>query len=311
MKGLGRTPVRIAIATAVAGGTIAVAGAPAFAADSGLDVIGSTIYYTTDPGVENNLTVTRSGDTYLFVETGGVPIVSADPACSYPVLADTTRMQCVVAGLDGIWVSVGDLNDVVNHKTDRVAYLYGGSGNDTISIGGRSGVASYAYGGSGDDKITSGPGDDVISGSTGTDTAAYPGTTPVTASLTTNTATRAGETDSFSGIENLIGGTGSDTLIGSSGNNVLDGGSALLCTAFPFVCSQISGDDTMFGLAGQDTMYGRSGDDWMWGGDADDTLNGEAGDDHLFGDAHVIYNSLLGGSGNDECDDGEELDCEY
>src|SRR5690606_17029060 len=127
----------------------------------------------------------------------------------------TTRMECVAAGITAIWVSVGDLDDTIVHKTDRVAYLYGGSGNDTISMGGSAGVTSYAYGGSGNDKITSGRGDDVISGSSGTDTVVYTGSTRVTASLLTNTATRGTETDTFSGIDNLTGGTGSDTLIGN------------------------------------------------------------------------------------------------
>ena len=311
MKIPGRALIRVTVVATVLGGAVAVAGTPAFAAHSNLDVSGTTIYYAADAGVTNNLTVTRSGDTYLFVERGGDPIVSADPACSYPVPRDTTRMQCVVEKLEAIWIDVGDLSDTVNHKTDRVAYIYGGSGNDTIVIGGRAGVTSYAYGGSGDDKITSGPGNDVISGSTGTDTAIFPGPTPVTASLITNTAIRAGDTDSLSGIENLTGGYGSDTLIGSNGNNVLDGGSALLCSGQPPSCAMVSGDDTMFGLGGADTMYGRGGNDWMWGGDGDDTIYGHEGDDHLFGDAHVIYNSLFGGTGNDQCEDGEELDCEY
>jgi Ca2+-binding RTX toxin-like protein len=310
MARLGTTAVRAAVATVVVGATIVVAAAPAYAADSDLDVVGTTIHYTADAGVTNDLTITRAGDTDLFVDVGGDPIVSADPACSYPVVGDTTRMQCVVAGLTTVSVSLGDLDDIVRHRTDRVAYLYGGSGADTLHLGGRAGVASFAYGNSGNDTIASGPGDDVISGSTGTDTVTYAGTSPVTASLVTNTATRSGDTDSLSGIENLTGGTGSDTLVGSNAVNVLDGGSALLCGGIPVVCSQASGHDTMFGLGGADTVYGRSGNDWIWGGDADDLLYGEAGHDHLFGDAWVIYNSLFGGSGTDECVDGEQLDCE-
>ena len=219
-------------------------------------------------------------------------------------------MQCVVAGVIGISVSVGDLDDTVTHSTDRVAYVYGGSGNDNLIIGGASGVTSYAYGSSGNDRITSGPGDDVISGSTGTDTVAYTGSAPVDASLTTNLGTRAGDTDSFSGVENLTGGTGSDTLIGNGSANVLDGGSGLVCTLFG-ICMFVSGDDVMSGLGGQDTIYGRWGDDWMWGGSADDYMYGESGNDHLFGGTHVIYNELYGGPGNDQCDEGEELDCEY
>lgn len=118
MNTLTRTLTRTAVAAGVVGATILISAVPAHAADSNLDVIGSYVYYTADAGVTNNVKVTRSGDTYLFVETGGDPIVSADPACTYPVLADTTRMQCVVAGLVGISVSVGDLDDAVVHSTE-------------------------------------------------------------------------------------------------------------------------------------------------------------------------------------------------
>jgi Ca2+-binding RTX toxin-like protein len=306
---LRRTFTRAAVTVALVAGGVAVAAAPAYAADSDLDVSGTTITYTADAGVTNVVAITNpAANTYLFVETGGDPIVSADPACTYPVPADTTRMQCVAAGILTIEVSAGDLDDTVTHRTDRAAVIYGGSGGDTITIGGRAGVTSYAYANSGNDRVTSGAGDDVISGSTGTDTVVYTGSVPVTASLTTNTGVRAADSDTFSSMENLTGGLGSDTLIGNNSVNVLDGGSAMLCT--PFACSFYSGNDTMFGLGGADTMHGRAGDDWMWGGDADDIMYGEEGNDHLDGDDNVIYNSLYGGTGTDDCDDGEQLDCE-
>jgi Ca2+-binding RTX toxin-like protein len=306
---LRRTIIRATVAVALAAGGVAVVAAPAYAADSSLDVSGTTISYSADVGVTNVLTVTNPAlDTYLFVDTGGDPIVSSDPACTYPVAANTTRMQCVAAGIVTIEISVSDLEDTVNHRTDRAAVIYGGSGSDTISVGGRAGVTSYVYASSGNDRITSGAGNDVISGSTGTDTVVYTGSSPVTASLTTNTGVRAGDSDTFTSVENLTGGTGNDTLIGNNSANVLDGGSALLCTIQ--ACSYFSGNDTMFGLGGEDEMHGRYGDDWMWGGDADDMMYGEDGNDHLDGDDNVIYNSLFGGPGTDDCDDGEQLDCE-
>ena len=59
MSGLTRTVTRTAVTAAVAGGAILISAAPAQAADSNLDVIGSYIYYTADAGVTNNVKIAK------------------------------------------------------------------------------------------------------------------------------------------------------------------------------------------------------------------------------------------------------------
>ena len=113
--------------------------------------------------------------------------------------------------------------------------------------------------------------------------------------------------DTFSGIENLTGGTGADTLTGDGNANVLDGG---------------NGNDVLIGGAGADTLIGGAGSDTAsytnatlaliaslvnaagnTGDAAGDSysgienLTGGAGNDTLTGDAAA--NTLDGGNGND------------
>jgi serralysin len=111
-------------------------------------------------------------------------------------------------------------------------------------------------------------GNDTLDGGLGTDTASYSASlTAVIASLATNTATGEGS-DTFLGVENLLGSSKADTLTGSGVNNKLTGG---------------SGSDTERGGLGNDTVVGSGGADNLFGGaenlsgDGDDTVNSEDG----------------------------------
>jgi Ca2+-binding RTX toxin-like protein len=299
---------------------VVAAAAPAHAASSTLDIIDTTLLYQAAPGVHNNVTFQKlaaPADTFLVSELGGAAISSSDPACWHPVAADLSKMQCTAPGLLWLRVFLDDGNDRAVNSTDRQIRVSGGTGIDTIIIGGRAGVPSYAFGGDGGDIITSGPGNDFIAGDAGADTVVYSGLSAVTASLLTNVGTRAGDTDTFRGIENLTGGGGADVLTGDDLDNVLDGGTITLCLPWCFIMSGTDtihgngGKDIMYGRGSSDTIYGGPGNDAAWGGTADDYLYGEAGDDYLNGEAlGVQYNENYGGPGWDTCVNGEQLDCE-
>jgi Ca2+-binding RTX toxin-like protein len=128
--------------------------------------------------------------------------------------------------------------------------LKGLGGNDTLR------------GGGGNDTLQGGGGNDTLDGGTGADTASYsPSLSAVTASLATKTATGEGS-DTFLGVENLLGSSKTDTLTGSATNNKLTGG---------------GGNDTERGGSGNDQVIGSGGADFLYGQDGDDTVNSEDG----------------------------------
>ncbi|HKH37120.1 MAG TPA: calcium-binding protein [Rubrobacter sp.] len=148
-----------------------------------------------------------------------------------------------------------------------------GGGNDTVKgLGGNDTLKGEA----GNDKLLGGVGNDTLDGGLGTDTASYSASlTAVTASVATNSSTGEGS-DTFLGVENLLGSSEADTLTGSATNNKLTGGS------------------------GPDTEQGGSGSDQVIGSGGADALNGEDGEDTV--------NSKDGVNGNDTLDGGGGTD---
>lgn len=140
----------------------------------------------------------------------------------------------------------------------------GGSGDDVISLSGRSGIVSVTLNGatlagspfSGVSKVlvNGGDGDDLIS----------------LARLSLN------------GTAN--GGPGHDTLVGSPGNDVLNGE---------------EGNDSLDGGDGDDVLLGGMGNDALVGGFGIDQFNGEAGDDSLNALDGIADALLDGGDGSD------------
>jgi uncharacterized protein (TIGR01370 family) len=92
--------------------------------------------------------------------------------------------------------------------------------------------------------------------------------------------------------DSLRGGLGNDILAAGSGDDSLDGG---------------DGDDILHGEAGADTLLGDAGNDSLYGWSDVDRLYGGDGDDKLFGGAQDDL--LAGGNGNDELngDDGADV----
>lgn len=314
-----RVAARAGATLAVVAATTLVWAAPAHAAAATIDVNGATLSYTAATGQVNHLIIghaTGSPDTYWFFEAGGIPITSTDPECWHPDPGTPNTMHCTAPGLLTMVVQVGDLDDAVLNWTDRATWLYGGSGDDALWLGGRVGVSSYGFGGSGNDKIISGPGDDYMDGGAGADTAAYlDSADPVTASLVTNKGGRSYDTDTFAGMENLEGGGGDDVLYGNDARNILYGGWRQVCVSRGggYSCTYVDGDDTLYGGGaddklypgiGHDTVYGGAGNDEIWGDRGHDYLFGGDGNDVLYGDAGD--DTINGGPGYDTCS-GETL----
>lgn len=111
--------------------------------------------------------------------------------------------------------------------------IYGGAGNDSITIDNSVTIATEIYGGSGDDTIIGGSGDNLIFGGEGQDRIYARG-----------------------GNDELYGGEGGDIIDGGAGNDVLYGG---------------AGNDTLRGFAGDDGLYGGLGNDTLEGGVDNDT----------------------------------------
>jgi hypothetical protein len=159
--------------------------------------------------------------------------------------ASTTPTTCTKTGTSNAETISG---------TSGVDVICAGGGNDTLKgLGGN----DILKGEDGNDILLGGVGDDAVDGGLGADKASYAASTStsgVTASLATNSSTGEGS-DSFIGVENLLGSKYADTLTGSAAINTLTGG------------------------AGNDTLRGEDGNDVLLGGVGDDSLEGGVGID--------------------------------
>jgi Ca2+-binding RTX toxin-like protein len=272
---------------------------------STIDIPGAEIHFVAGDGQANHVLVTQlagPANTYRFDDV--LPIVFHDVypasagACTYPNPNDTTVIDCDHPATI-ISVTTGDRDDVIDYRPALSWQLEAGDGHDLVSTGaGPGGPGRYTTGGPGDDTIVSGPGSEYISGGPGTDTVSYVGRwSAVTASVAGGGGS-AGETDSYDGIENIVGGGGADSLTGDAGPNMLDGGSATTpCLPYPLraeiladsgltPCLSRSGNDILAGGGGADLLFGRGGDDALAGGTGYDTLDGGAGGgDYCYADA--------------------------
>ncbi len=205
-------------------------------------------------------------------QTSGVTLTlqNAGPSTATTTGGDTITLTNIQN------ITGSNFNDTITgNNADNI--IRGGGGNDTLDGGGGTDTLSYdnqtasitadlgagtvtkpgggqdtfvnfeifnatAY----DDTIIAGPLISVINGGAGTDTLSYQNTAgAVTVNLVTQTTTGA-LTNTFTSIENVIGGNGNDTITGDAGNNVLSGG---------------NGNDTIFASGGTDTLNGGAGTD--------------------------------------------------
>jgi Ca2+-binding RTX toxin-like protein len=232
---------------------------------------------TLDGGADDDLFVAGgtdgSGGDTVNGDTGVDTVdYSADtPGVKADLLAGTAKGDNIGKDtLSGIENLIGGSGDDQLTGDDNDNALTGNDGNDTLSgdaghdvLDGGAGN-DILQGDNGDDTLIGGAGTDSLNGGNGIDIADYTGeSAAVTADLGTHSASGAGiGTDTFSGIENLVGGSGNDSLTGDSDSNALSGG---------------AGNDILDGGAGDDQLLGDSGDDTILGGTGNDGLNGGTG----------------------------------
>ncbi|MGE0055708.1 MAG: FG-GAP-like repeat-containing protein [Hyphomicrobium sp.] len=212
------------------------------------------------------------GGTVANIEQVTADLLGGTNKLSYAGAGTTTGVTVNLAlGVASGFTEIANIRDVT-----------GGNFADSLTGDASANVLS---GGSGDDILAGGLGADSLAGGTGNDTASYADESDaVFASLADNTMRRGSANatveDTFSSIENLIGGSGDDQLIGGTNANTIEGG---------------DGADVITGNKGNDILSGGAGDDSFFYaiGDGTDTVNGGSGTDTL---------SILGTTANDTLD---------
>ena len=255
---------------------------------SGGEVLGSDLSDIIKPGSGNDTVKAGGGDDIIYASGGsdryeggaGYDIVSYELILVSLTLDMNADPTSAVADLNDSFFDIEAIigsafNDVIVGHTQLALRLFGGDGNDKITAGG---LASRLFGDDGDDELIGGAGDDVLyggagddrlvdggginnafHGGAGTDTVDYS-----QASERVGLSLRAGDivasqcaatSDSYSGIENIIGSDYDDRIHGDDGNNYIQGG------------------------AGDDVFRGYGGDDLFEGGVGADIMNGYSGSD--------------------------------
>lgn len=238
-----------------------------------------------------------------------------DLAAGTPVLriAGSTGSDHLVVGTGGINLNADEANgdaDVLITGNPAIV-LFGGDGDDDLSVGGGNGTGAAGPGATvlgeaGADLLLGAAGGSAFDGGAGIDELDYGAATElVLADLGAGRVDhQGGGADSLAAIENLTGSPGNDHIVGDAVANGLRGG---------------AGDDRLQGLGGDDTLVGGTGNDTvdlsdatsafvdLGGGSAigegSDTLFefenaiGSPNDDTIKGDNGP--NTLQGGTGND------------
>src|SRR4051812_7689713 len=209
---------------------------------------------------------------------------------------------------DNVGSNLGDIENEIGG--DGADHLNGNSGANALS------------GGAGNDTLDGALGNDDLDGGNDTDTVSYGSHGGAVTAHVDSGGGQAGETDTFTAIENLTGGSGGDTLFGDSGDNVLDGAGGndtLKADAEPAPPNPLTGSDTYIGGDGADTVDyhartsaltitedgtandGQSNESDDVNPDIETVIGGSQGD-RITGSA--TNNTLQGGGGNDTLDGG-------
>ena len=216
-----------------------------------------TVTYTGD----EEGTITDGSDTLSFSEIERLTLT--DHADVVDASADSVGVDVDGAGGSDT-ITGGTGADSIQGGNDADS-LDGGAGKDTLD------------GGDGDDTLLAGFDDgtgDVFIGGAGTDTYQIDGTTVDGWAFNIDLGSGSDQYgNTYSGIENIIGGDDDDTLTGDGEDNVFDG------RAGADILSGGGGSDTLIGGTGSDTLSGDAGDDSLDGGVGNDSLTGGAGDD--------------------------------
>ncbi|MFI0964065.1 calcium-binding protein [Streptomyces sp. NPDC021080] len=274
----------LAVATAAVSAAVVTPAASAATATSATAVsTGQKLYYTAAAGQTNHLKISwRFGATdpgsqltdwiYTFDDTVNI---SLGAGCVRPASGDTTRAECTVtepntgaSDLTSVIVNLGDRDDTATGPADDILYarIYGGTGNDTLTSGGR----DVLYGQDGNDHLSGGGGayNEGANGGAGNDTLTDCGFT--CHGDAGNDVLYGGSQSEgiYTDYDNsLYGDDGNDTIHGNAGDDLIQGG---------------RGNDRLYGDSGKDKIYGNSGNDLIHGGAGTDTLSGGPGTDRVY-----------------------------
>ncbi|MEW6155801.1 MAG: hypothetical protein AB1813_00100 [Verrucomicrobiota bacterium] len=209
-------------------------------------------------------------------------------------------------GVDSpVSINGGSGNDTIVYDgvgvSGDTSFIWGDSGNDTITIGDAFQALAMIFGGSGNDLIEGSPVADMIFGDSGHDQLI---------------GGRGNDTISDSdGMNVIIGGLGNDTINGGSGIDLIAGDEANFDWQTGVALYSLITSSS--GLGGTDTINGGDGDDFILGGFALDTISGGSGRDLLIGDeASIDFNSsgqldfvaTIGANGSGELLNGDNGD---
>jgi Ca2+-binding RTX toxin-like protein len=296
----------LAVAGTAAAGTASLAETHA---ENGT-LMGVTIRYVAAPGETNDAVVqlTRSvTGVQVAVRDSGAPVTAgrgftaAGPGEAVALVTSDPPNGFATSvalgdGADSLLLELAgsELGD---------AYLAGGSGNDELLVGPRTGGGVTLLGGTGSDLLDAGAGGGAVSYADHT--------RPVRVDLDgVDDDGSAGERDRLRNVQIVWGGAGNDVLVGDGGANRLFGrrGADTIRGG--------GGADTMDGEWGADALFGDGGADIVGGGDGNDRVRGGAGSDRLSGDAGAdelfardgAADRVYGGRGSDRAQIDRGLD---
>ena len=309
--------------------TIAAFPANSFAATAFFSELDASFGYVADVGEANQVEITtEAGGRWSGSDDSGAVIVaeagclSIDPhtvTCPTSTggfvdlgnIADTFALVDSLRSFDFV-VDGGPGSDTLSTCPMCGGLIFGGGGDDTLSGGELLGEGGndVVTGTAGRDSLEGGPGNDVIvagaasdyilesqgndtidAGTGRNDVLNYQGRGPVTVNLRTGIATTGAGTDTFTGVEDVVGSASGDLLIGDGRANAFTG------LGGPDVIRGGRGADILIGATGTDLLVGGRGSDRLFGGEGHDLVKGEEGNDVLVG-GHGP-DSLFAGPGDD------------
>src|SRR5262245_12001828 len=103
---------------------------------STLDVVGGVLKYTAASGETNALTVSVTGGTYNFTDTGAtITLGSGATSAGWALSNSSHTAKGPDSGLSSLSIDLGDKNDTANIQSiNEATTVLGGDGNDTVNV---------------------------------------------------------------------------------------------------------------------------------------------------------------------------------
>ncbi|GAA4712478.1 calcium-binding protein [Phytohabitans rumicis] len=252
-------------------------------------------------GKNNDVVITNYGSPSAYLIDDVSRIVPGYGCVN--VSGDNTKAICTKpeSGIAWFGVQLGGGTDQLDYNAsfDTYAYIYGGTGNDTIEIG--SGAGPYL-------DVDLGPGNDSLQRPVGT---AYLRVDGGTGADTMCAGAWVFYDQHTEGVYVTIGGAAGGDGAPDEGDTVCASVWGVTGTAYADTLIAGSAKTSLTGGGGADLLIGGPLNDSLWGYGGNDLLYGLGGNDLLHGSEGT--DSLYGGTGTDQCaTDGADAlhDCE-